>query len=262
MPWDEYRGPNPFLFVTRVVSGSADERRELVGGFLSGSVPVLIEPLVKLLVPVGKLISPGVSLQTRVYVFLLILWSLAVWVAASGDFGFHMEMEISHPTKSSGHSPSPSPSPLPLLHPRHATHNTSPAAMADPLYELLVPYFDAHNVSPRPLPTDAAANAYLARLSTLPLAYCAAPSRSCKVPGTEMGSGVAVVANCVTTGQRMWNYDLGDPTSRVNRDRAESDRWYRVSFPDGRSGFLSEVYLTPASRGGLGLPDCGPLGAV
>lgn len=84
LPWDEYRGPNPFLFVTRVVSGSAEERREEVSRFLSGSVPVLVEPLVKLLVPVGKLISPGVSFQTRVYLFLLILWSLVVWGFAGG----------------------------------------------------------------------------------------------------------------------------------------------------------------------------------
>ena len=26
MPWDEYRGPNPFLFVTNVLSGSASDR--------------------------------------------------------------------------------------------------------------------------------------------------------------------------------------------------------------------------------------------
>lgn len=42
--------------------------------------------------------------------------------------------------------------------------------MADPLYELLIPYFDAQDASPRPAPNDAATNAYLARLSTLPLA--------------------------------------------------------------------------------------------
>ena len=41
--------------------------------------------------------------------------------------------------------------------------------MADPLYELLVPYFDAHDAQLRPSPTDAVANAYLARLTTLPL---------------------------------------------------------------------------------------------
>ncbi|KAF2006012.1 Dor1-domain-containing protein [Amniculicola lignicola CBS 123094] len=42
--------------------------------------------------------------------------------------------------------------------------------MADPLYELLIPYFDAHDTALRPAPNDAVAAAYLARLSTLPLA--------------------------------------------------------------------------------------------
>ncbi|KAF3007598.1 hypothetical protein E8E13_007774 [Curvularia kusanoi] len=41
--------------------------------------------------------------------------------------------------------------------------------MADSLYELLTPYFDAGDAQLRPSPTDAATNAYLARLTTLPL---------------------------------------------------------------------------------------------
>lgn len=59
----------------------------------------------------------------------------------------------------------------------------------------------------------------------------------------------------------------GGPTTELARElrdlraRAESDLWYRASFPDGRSGYVSEVYLSGASRGGLGLPDCGPGGA-
>jgi hypothetical protein len=84
MPWDEYRGPNPFLFATNVLSGSATERADAIGRFVSGSVPVLVEPLVKLLVPVAKLVSPGVSSQTRVYLFFLILWNVAVWAFFGG----------------------------------------------------------------------------------------------------------------------------------------------------------------------------------
>ena len=45
--------------------------------------------------------------------------------------------------------------------------------MADPLYELLAPYFDAQDAQDaraRPPPNDATTNAYLARLTTLPLA--------------------------------------------------------------------------------------------
>ena len=83
-PWDEYRGPNPFLFATNVLSGSASERADAIGRFLSGSVPVLVEPLVKMLVPVAKMVSPGVSAQTRVYLFFLILWNVAVWAFFGG----------------------------------------------------------------------------------------------------------------------------------------------------------------------------------
>ncbi|KAF2249810.1 Dor1-domain-containing protein [Trematosphaeria pertusa] len=42
--------------------------------------------------------------------------------------------------------------------------------MADPLYELLIPYFDAHDAHSRPTLTDAVTSAYLSRLTTLPLA--------------------------------------------------------------------------------------------
>jgi hypothetical protein len=84
MPWDEYRGPNPFLFVTNVLSGTAAERSDSVGRFVSGSIPVLTEPLVKLLVPVAKMVSPGVSAQTRVYLFFLVIWNVAVWAFFGG----------------------------------------------------------------------------------------------------------------------------------------------------------------------------------
>ena len=41
--------------------------------------------------------------------------------------------------------------------------------MADPLYELLIPYFDAPSPRPSPTSTHAATSAYLNRLTTLPL---------------------------------------------------------------------------------------------
>jgi hypothetical protein len=42
--------------------------------------------------------------------------------------------------------------------------------MADPLYELLIPYFDAQDVTHRPSPHDAVTGVYLSQLTTLPLA--------------------------------------------------------------------------------------------
>jgi hypothetical protein len=84
LPWYEYRGPNPFLFGTDVLGGSAADREKALGGFASGSVPVLIEPLVKLLLPVAKLVSPGISPQTRFYLFLILLSNVAVWAFCGG----------------------------------------------------------------------------------------------------------------------------------------------------------------------------------
>jgi len=83
LPWDEYRGPNPFLFATNVIGGSAAERTDSLSGFVTGSIPVLMEPLVKLLVPVTKIVSPGVNGWTRFYLFLVLIWTLVVW----GFFG-------------------------------------------------------------------------------------------------------------------------------------------------------------------------------
>lgn len=84
LPWYEYRGPNPFLFVTDVLGGSAADREKAAGGFVSGSIPVLVEPLVKLLLPVAKIVSPGVSAQTRLYLFLILLSNVAVWAFCGG----------------------------------------------------------------------------------------------------------------------------------------------------------------------------------
>jgi hypothetical protein len=84
LPWYEYRGPNPFLFVTDVLSGSARDRTDAISGFASGSAPVLIEPLIKLLLPVAKLISPGVSPLTRFYLLLILLCNIAVWAFCGG----------------------------------------------------------------------------------------------------------------------------------------------------------------------------------
>ena len=48
------------------------------------SRPVLLEPLVKLLLPVAKIVSPGVSPLTRLYLFLILLSNVAVWAFCGG----------------------------------------------------------------------------------------------------------------------------------------------------------------------------------
>ncbi|MFC5947922.1 helix-turn-helix domain-containing protein [Pseudonocardia lutea] len=90
-------------------------------------------------------------------------------------------------------------------------------------------------------------------LSARPVAFCA--SHGCKVTGSEITSGALLPAMCVAHGERMWNYNLDSPAAG-NPNRADSDLWYQVAWPDGRIGYLSEVYVAPGSRGGLGLPTC------
>lgn len=84
LPWNEYRGPNPYLLVTDVISGSAHDRELAISAFFTGSVPVLVEPLNKLLLPVAKLISPGTSPWTRFYLILILFCFIAVWAFCGG----------------------------------------------------------------------------------------------------------------------------------------------------------------------------------
>lgn len=84
LPWYEYRGRNPFLFVTDFLGGSAEDRGIALRTFFNDSVPVLVEPLVKLLLPVAKIISPGLTPLTRLYLFLIILSNVAVWAFFGG----------------------------------------------------------------------------------------------------------------------------------------------------------------------------------
>jgi hypothetical protein len=84
MPWYEYRGPNPYDGLTKVIAGSAEERKDMVGDFITGSVPTLFEPLVKLLIPILKVFDRDVSPMTRIYLLLCIIWSLACWAFFGG----------------------------------------------------------------------------------------------------------------------------------------------------------------------------------
>lgn len=91
-------------------------------------------------------------------------------------------------------------------------------------------------------------------LSSRPVSRCA--NRGCKIPGTDLYSDAVLVVDCAVTGASMSNYNLDASESRDNLHRVTSALWYRASYPDGRTGYISEVYLTAGSRGGLGLPTC------
>ncbi len=84
LPWNEYRGKNPYLFATAVVGGSPVEQSDAVKDFVSAQLPMLLEPLRKLLLPVIKITAPNTGFGTRVYCLLCLVWSLAVWAFCGG----------------------------------------------------------------------------------------------------------------------------------------------------------------------------------
>ena len=84
LPWNEYRGPNPFTLVTDLVSGTPLERQHLAAEFLGGTVPVLVEPLTKLLLPMVKMLDPYATLGQRFYLLLCLVWSVATWAFFGG----------------------------------------------------------------------------------------------------------------------------------------------------------------------------------
>ncbi|NYG05421.1 hypothetical protein HDA37_005775 [Pseudonocardia antarctica] len=89
-----------------------------------------------------------------------------------------------------------------------------------------------------------------AYLSSEPRNYC------CKIAGTEVVSGGVLTASCHVTGERTTNGNDTDPVDDSNAGRFESSRWYFAVNSSGSKGYLSEVWTSAASRGGLGLPIC------
>lgn len=85
-PWNENRGPNPYLLVTGVLSGS-DKTFDRGGFFtwlLHDQLPVLAEPIVKFVSPIYYLFKPEAGgWRNGFFLVFIILWNLAVW----GYFG-------------------------------------------------------------------------------------------------------------------------------------------------------------------------------
>jgi hypothetical protein len=92
-------------------------------------------------------------------------------------------------------------------------------------------------------------------LGERPVARCA-NQPGCKIPGTDVGTGATFLAVCRLTGESITNADLTSTNIGQNPNAAVSELWLGARAPDGRVGYISEVYLAPAYRGGLGLPPC------
>lgn len=91
-PWDEYRGPNPYLLVTGTLTSSNLEetrrapwaRGQFLSWLISDQLPVLVEPLVKFLSPIVYMLNADAGGWNRVYLILVILWTLLVWAYFGG----------------------------------------------------------------------------------------------------------------------------------------------------------------------------------
>ena len=91
-------------------------------------------------------------------------------------------------------------------------------------------------------------------LSERPVSRCV--ERGCKLAGTDLSSGSAVTALCRVQGELLTNADVRSAGVEDNPNAAASTLWYRVRWSDGRTGYLSEVYVAAEYRGGLDLPAC------
>lgn len=95
-----------------------------------------------------------------------------------------------------------------------------------------------------------------AYLSSRPVPFCS--RLGCEIKGTDMNSGAPLPVSCWVRGAQMTNENTESPGISRNPHDANSSRWYRGIWPNGKSGYLSEVYIEPKYRGGLGLPRCTP----
>jgi murein DD-endopeptidase MepM/ murein hydrolase activator NlpD len=93
------------------------------------------------------------------------------------------------------------------------------------------------------------------RLSTQPWIRCS--TRGCAIGGTERGTGGTYdAAVCQTSGERTTNGNDSSSADDANPERFESTRYYGVRLSNGTFGYVSEVWIRAADRGGLGLPAC------
>jgi hypothetical protein len=91
-PFSEERGPNQFLLVQGLLRKDAEGHRSVPwarGQFLnwlvSDQLPVLIEPLMKFLAPIGYFFIPeAAGFRNRLYLIVIILWTIATWAFFGG----------------------------------------------------------------------------------------------------------------------------------------------------------------------------------
>jgi hypothetical protein len=85
-PWDENRGGNQYLIVSETLKTPGDTvgaSGSILNWLFSERALVLVEPLVKFLLPVVYLFDPRAGGWDRLYLIAIMLWTLTIW----GFFG-------------------------------------------------------------------------------------------------------------------------------------------------------------------------------
>ncbi|MHB1423057.1 MAG: hypothetical protein ACYC3I_07660 [Gemmataceae bacterium] len=82
-PWWEDRGPNPYMLVTGQ-AGIPWEAGRFWDWFLRDQLLVMIEPLVKFVMPIVNFFSPRSSGYTSLYFLFVMLWTLSTWALFGG----------------------------------------------------------------------------------------------------------------------------------------------------------------------------------
>jgi hypothetical protein len=94
-------------------------------------------------------------------------------------------------------------------------------------------------------------------LTSEPVVFCRSRPGCRELQGTSRRTnGVYRSPICQTEGDLATNGNSAASDDDRNPQLAASRRYYRIRLPDGRTGYVSEVWLRPADRGGLGLPRC------
>src|SRR5262249_49644373 len=107
LPWFEDRGPNPYLMLTgqtkRTTAEGAVRRLPWDEGrfveWLSTQVSVLLEPLVKVLMPVVFFFNHDANLYARFYFLLVLLFTLATWSFFGGAITRMAAVEVARNEK-------------------------------------------------------------------------------------------------------------------------------------------------------------------
>jgi hypothetical protein len=82
-PWQENRGPNPYLLITGQ-AGVPWESGHFWDWLLRDQLLVMIEPLVKLVLPVIYFFNARSDFVSSLYFLLVLLWALATWAVFGG----------------------------------------------------------------------------------------------------------------------------------------------------------------------------------